>query len=66
MQAHNNTIEEFLGAPKTVFVVPVYQRNYDWQDDHCKQLFQDVFLLLKTNFCDRILSGFFCSKILTS
>ncbi len=42
MQAHNNTIEEFLGAPKTVFVVPVYQRNYDWQDDNCKQLFRDI------------------------
>ena len=42
MQAHNNTIEEFLGAPKTVFVVPVYQRNYDWQNDNCKQLFNDI------------------------
>ena len=42
MQAHNNSIEEFLGAPKTVFVVPVYQRNYDWQDDNCKQLFYDI------------------------
>ena len=42
MQAHNNTIEEFLGAPKTVFVVPVYQRNYDWQNDNCKLLFNDI------------------------
>ena len=42
MQAHNNTIEEFLGAPKTVFVVPVYQRNYDWREDNCKQLFNDI------------------------
>ena len=42
MLAHNNTIEEFLGAPKTVFVVPVYQRNYDWKGDNCKQLFQDI------------------------
>ena len=42
MQAHNNTIEEYLGAPKTVFVVPVYQRNYDWQDVNCRQLFNDI------------------------
>ena len=42
MQAHNNSIEEFLGAPKTVFVVPVYQRNYDWQADNCNQLFHDI------------------------
>ena len=42
MQAHNNTIEEYLGAPKTVFVVPVYQRNYDWKDGNCRQLFNDI------------------------
>jgi len=42
MQAHNNNIEEFLGALKTVFVVPVYQRNYDWQSENCRQLFHDI------------------------
>ena len=42
MQAHNNTIEEYLGAPKTVFVVPVYQRNYDWKEENCRQLFTDI------------------------
>ena len=42
MQAHNNTIEEYLGAPKTVFVVPVYQRNYDWKEGNCRQLFNDI------------------------
>lgn len=42
MQAHNSNIEEFLSAQRTVFVVPVYQRNYDWKDGNCKQLFQDI------------------------
>lgn len=42
MDVHNNNIQEFLGTPKTVFVVPVYQRNYDWLDDNCKQLFNDI------------------------
>ena len=42
MQAHNNNIEEYLGAPKTVFVVPVYQRNYDWRKEQCNQLFNDI------------------------
>lgn len=48
MQAHNNNIEEFLGAPKTVFVVPVYQRNYDWKDENCVQLFNDIIGVVKT------------------
>lgn len=48
MNAHNNSIQEFLGAPKTVFVVPVYQRNYDWKKDNCKQLFEDTITIVKT------------------
>ena len=35
MQAHNNNIEEYLSVPRTVFVVPVYQRNYDWKEENC-------------------------------
>ncbi len=27
MQAHNNNVEEYLSVPRTVFVVPVYQRR---------------------------------------
>lgn len=42
MQAHNSNIEEFLSSQRTVFVVPVYQRNYDWKEGNCKQLFQDI------------------------
>ena len=64
MQAHNNTIEEFLGAPKTVFVVPVYQRNYDWQDDHCKQLFHDVLHVIETG--QEHFLGTICFKLASS
>lgn len=42
MQAHNNNIQEFIGSPKTVFVVPVYQRNYDWQEENCRRIFADI------------------------
>lgn len=42
MQAHNNNVEEYLSVPRTVFVVPVYQRNYDWKEENCKQLFYDI------------------------
>lgn len=42
MDTHNNTIAEFLSSSKTVFVVPVYQRNYDWNEHNCKQLFKDI------------------------
>jgi len=48
MQAHNSNIEEFLSAQRTVFVVPVYQRNYDWKEANCRQLFQDICHVVET------------------
>ena len=48
MQAHNNNIEEFLGIQRTVFDVPVYQRNYDWLDTNCEQLFSDIKKVIDT------------------
>ena len=64
MQAHNNTIEEFLGALKTVFVVPVYQRNYDWKDENCKQLFQDILKVIHTG--QEHFLGTICFKVYNS
>ena len=49
MQAHNNNISEFLGMQKTMFVVPVYQRNYDWLDTNCQQLFSDILKTILKN-----------------
>jgi uncharacterized protein with ParB-like and HNH nuclease domain len=48
MQAHNNSIEEFLGVQRSVFAVPVYQRNYDWMDGNCQQLFNDIVKSIET------------------
>ena len=42
MQAKENKFEEFLQTPKTQFVIPVYQRNYDWTLTQCKQLLDDI------------------------
>lgn len=64
MQAHNSNIEEFLGAPKTVFVVPVYQRNYDWKDGNCKQLFDDIIGIVKSG--EEHFLGTICYKVYSS
>ena len=31
------------------FVIPVYQRNYDWRQENCKQLFDDLVKTIKSN-----------------
>jgi uncharacterized protein with ParB-like and HNH nuclease domain len=46
MKASETKMEEFLSASKTQFVIPVYQRNYDWTKLECKQLFNDILLLV--------------------
>ncbi|NBG87685.1 DUF262 domain-containing protein [Isachenkonia alkalipeptolytica] len=42
MQANETRVEDFLSANKTKYVIPVYQRNYDWTINQCRQLFQDI------------------------
>ena len=42
-------IKFFDGSDKR-FIIPLYQRNYDWKEENCEQLFQD---LLKMHHSDR-------------
>lgn len=42
MKANETKIEDFLSSNKTQFVIPVYQRNYDWTTVQCKQLLDDI------------------------
>lgn len=42
MKANEVTLESFLSQNKTQFVIPVYQRNYDWTEHQCNQLFKDI------------------------
>jgi uncharacterized protein with ParB-like and HNH nuclease domain len=42
MKASETKIEKFLASNETTFVIPVYQRNYDWANTQCKQLLNDI------------------------
>ena len=35
-------IINFIQATNVQFVIPVYQRNYDWTANECKQLYNDI------------------------
>ena len=41
-------IKFFDGSDKR-FIIPLYQRNYDWKEDNCEQLFQDLMKLHKSD-----------------
>jgi uncharacterized protein with ParB-like and HNH nuclease domain len=42
MKANELQINNFLQAPNVQFVIPVYQRNYDWKNVECKELLNDI------------------------
>ncbi len=42
MKASENRLNDFLSASKTCYIIPIYQRNYDWQDYQCSQLYTDI------------------------
>lgn len=42
MKAGERKVEDFLSGNKRTFVIPVYQRNYDWAMPQCKQLLGDI------------------------
>ena len=40
---------EYMEGSKKRFLIPVYQRNYDWKLDNCKQLYDDLVKVVKNN-----------------
>lgn len=49
MKANELPIINFLQAPNVQFIIPVYQRNYDWTNNECKELLNDIITVEKTN-----------------
>ncbi len=47
MKANEINLHRFLSQNDTQFVIPIYQRNYDWGHSQCKQLLDDIFELSK-------------------
>ena len=40
---------EYMEGSKKRFIIPVYQRNYDWKIENCKQLYDDLIQVIKNN-----------------
>ena len=52
MKANETKVENFLSSNKTQFVIPVYQRNYDWSTSQCKQLLDNILEVGKSKKMD--------------
>ncbi|MCQ2855624.1 DUF262 domain-containing protein [Helicobacter pylori] len=42
MNATQSTINDFFALTGTIFSIPVYQRNYTWEEENCEKLLQDI------------------------
>jgi len=49
MKGDAKQLVEFLDGAKNRFIIPVYQRNYDWTKKQCKQLFDDLVDVIKND-----------------
>ncbi|WGK68885.1 DUF262 domain-containing protein [Candidatus Haliotispira prima] len=59
MKAKEKRFLHFLEGSDKHFVIPVYQRNYDWKKEHCIQLYNDLIEVSKndrTHFLGSIVS----------
>ena len=65
MDAHKNTIMQFLTATHRCFMIPVYQRDYDWLEDNCSQLWRDIWDIAQDDKKKHFL-GAICSKMQNS
>ncbi len=57
MKAIQSTVNEFFALPGTIFSIPVYQRNYTWEEKNCGKLLQDIISISqnkKTHFMGSI------------
>ncbi|GAA9352914.1 DUF262 domain-containing protein [Helicobacter pylori] len=42
MKAIQSTINDFFALTGTIFSIPVYQRNYTWEEENCEKLLRDI------------------------
>lgn len=49
MKGNEQLLYQYIVGSSKRFIIPVYQRNYDWKIEHCKKLFDDLINLSKNN-----------------
>ncbi|GHS00179.1 hypothetical protein VN0754_14090 [Helicobacter pylori] len=42
MRVKESTVNDFFALTGTIFSIPVYQRNYTWEEENCEKLLQDI------------------------
>ena len=49
MKATETTVLNFIGGLDKVFIIPPFQRNYEWSELECRALFDDIIISAQTS-----------------
>ena len=49
MKGSETKLTKYMEGADKRFVIPVYQRNYDWKIENCKQLYDDLVKVVRNN-----------------
>ena len=49
MKGSETKLAAYMQGSSKRFVIPVYQRNYDWKTENCKQLYDDLVKVIREN-----------------
>lgn len=49
MRGEAKALLQFMDGADKRFIIPVYQRNYDWKIENCKQLYDDLVRVVSLN-----------------
>ena len=67
MEAKEKSLIKYLEGTDQEFVIPVFQRRYDWRAEHCRRLWQDLENVIQANFRSHffgsIVSHEFCTPL---
>ncbi|MDR2708817.1 MAG: DUF262 domain-containing protein [Elusimicrobiota bacterium] len=61
MNVEKITVNDFLGQENSQFIVPIYQRKYDWDKDRCEKMWNNILQLHLKNKSSYFLGTMICT-----
>lgn len=61
MKGSEANLLELMEGGKNHFVIPVYQRKYDWKTENCRQLYEDLKKVVRSHRSSHFFGSIVCS-----
>lgn len=61
MKGSETWLMNFMEGKGNRFIIPVYQRSYDWKQEHCRQLYDDLIKVVRQNRPSHFFGSIVCA-----